>query len=383
MADIYAIGATALTGGGSGALDAVYVDAVGDDPGIADRYVAIVFVQGDAVYHYIADADSGLDEDSPDVIKPDWQSEGVAYDGALRWILTNIRPLPTGAEIKALYEAEANTNAFTDAEKSKLSGIETGADVTDAVNIASSIHGVSGKTTPVDADEVGLIDSAASNVLKKLTWANLKATLKTYFDTLYNLYVLEAHASNHTDGTDDIQDATAAQKGLATATQIAKLDGIEEGATADQTGAEIKSLYEAEEDTNAYTDAEKSKLAGIEEGADVTDAANVAAAGAVMESDRGYVAVVDEDRINTELTTDFIVAFTILNAPREYQISSADIAVAGRRFIIKDESGSAGTYNITISTEGVETIDGAASITIHNDNGARTLYSNGTNLSII
>ena len=33
----------------------------------------------------------------------------------------------TGAEIKALYEAEADTNAFTDAEKTKLTGIETGA----------------------------------------------------------------------------------------------------------------------------------------------------------------------------------------------------------------------------------------------------------------
>lgn len=36
-----------------------------------------------------------------------------------------------------------------------------------------------------------------------------------------------AHAASHTDGTDDIQNATAAQKGLATAAQITKLDGIE------------------------------------------------------------------------------------------------------------------------------------------------------------
>jgi len=36
--------------------------------------------------------------------------------------------------------------------------------------------------------------------------------------------------------------------------------GIESGATADQTGAEIKTAYEAEDDTNAYTDAEKTKL---------------------------------------------------------------------------------------------------------------------------
>jgi microcystin-dependent protein len=53
-----------------------------------------------------------------------------------------------------------------------------------ADSIASTIHGATAKTTPVDADEVGLIDSAASNVLKKLTWSNLKATLKTYFDSV-------------------------------------------------------------------------------------------------------------------------------------------------------------------------------------------------------
>ncbi len=41
------------------------------------------------------------------------------------------------------------------------------------------------KTTPVDADLVPLVDSAASNFLKYVTWANIKATLKTYFDTLY------------------------------------------------------------------------------------------------------------------------------------------------------------------------------------------------------
>ena len=44
-----------------------------------------------------------------------------------------------------------------------------------------------------------------------------------------------AHAPSHTDGSDDIQNATAAQKGLATATQITKLDGIAALATVDQT----------------------------------------------------------------------------------------------------------------------------------------------------
>ncbi|MER9762425.1 hypothetical protein [Mesorhizobium sp. M0138] len=51
---------------------------------------------------------------------------------------------------------------------------------------AASIHAATGKTTPVDADELGIADSAASFALKKLTWANLKATLWTAWGSLTN-----------------------------------------------------------------------------------------------------------------------------------------------------------------------------------------------------
>lgn len=56
------------------------------------------------------------------------------------------------------------------------------------------------------------------------------------------------------------------------------------GATQDQSGSEIKTAYEGEADTNDFSDAEQSKLSGIETGADVTDATNVAVAGAVMKT---------------------------------------------------------------------------------------------------
>lgn len=46
-------------------------------------------------------------------------------------------------------------------------------------------HAALGKATPVDADELTLFDSVAAYVRKKLTFSNLKATLKTYFDTVY------------------------------------------------------------------------------------------------------------------------------------------------------------------------------------------------------
>jgi len=61
-----------------------------------------------------------------------------------------------------------------------------------------------------------------------------------------------------------LADATTSAAGRMSSSDKSKLDGIESSATADQTGSEIKSLYEAESDTNAFTDSLLSKLNGIE-----------------------------------------------------------------------------------------------------------------------
>jgi hypothetical protein len=77
------------------------------------------------------------------------------------------------------------------------------------VALSSDTHDATSKTTPIDADELSLIDSAASNVLNKLTWANLKATLKVYFDTLYSpvvkiTHVADVKASGTNGGTNSV-----------------------------------------------------------------------------------------------------------------------------------------------------------------------------------
>lgn len=47
--------------------------------------------------------------------------------------------------------------------------------------VETATHAATSKTTPVDADELPLVDSEASFGLKRLTWANIKTTLNTLF----------------------------------------------------------------------------------------------------------------------------------------------------------------------------------------------------------
>jgi len=93
---------------------------------------------------------------------------------------------------------------------------------------------------------------------------------------------------------------------------------------------------------------------------------------------------VDDDNYNpSALTTDHIIAFIALTAAKNCIISTEDedsgTATQPRVMIIKDESGDAGTYNITISLESGGTIDGAATYTLNQAYESVRLYINGTN----
>ena len=126
------------------------------------------------------------------------RAEYVAADGAFL----------TSASIGATI----NDNAV------KLSGIESGADVTDATNVTAA---------------GALMDSEVTDL------AGIKGV------TISTLQVKPS------EGAFDDGDKT-------------KLDGIESGATADQSNAEIRAAVEAASDSNVFTDADHSKLNGIE-----------------------------------------------------------------------------------------------------------------------
>jgi hypothetical protein len=125
-----------------------------------------------------------------------------------------------------------------------------------------------------------------------------------------------------------------------------KLDGIEASATADQTGAEIKALYEAEADTNAFTDAEQTKLSGIEASADVTDTTNVTAAGALMDSEltsEASVKALDQGVATTDSPT-----FAGLTTTANVSFGDNDKAIFGAGSDLQIyHDGAAGSSHIT------------------------------------
>ena len=161
----------------------------------------------------------------------------VSVDGAkLDTIEENAKDDQTGAEIKALYEAESDTNAYTDASVAKL-------DVDTALSTIAT-------TLPT-----------AINELKTAVDLNTAKQTNITTDLSYTAGVNDGTIVS-SDGTDAvIPAADSTNAGLMLAVEKAKLNTIEEGATADQTATEIESLYESNIDTNKYTDAEKSRVA--------------------------------------------------------------------------------------------------------------------------
>ncbi|THU39397.1 hypothetical protein FAM09_12890 [Niastella caeni] len=77
------------------------------------------------------------------------------------------------------------------------------------------------------------------------------------------------------------------------------------------------------------------------------------------------------------LASDYLIAFTALTAARTVTLPAAS-SMTNRIMIIKDESGAATTYNITINVTAGGTIDGASSKTISVNYGSIEVYSNGS-----
>lgn len=215
---------------------------------------------------------------------------------------------------------EGTTNKFFDAtEQTKLAGIEAGADVTDAGNIASSITGVSTDDTIVDADVWGYLTGGA---LVKTAWSNIKAVLKTYFDTLYNLYVHPNHTGDVTsvaDGAttiaaDAVTNAKAAN--MAADTIKGRANGAGTGDPTDLTATQVRTII------------------NVASGADVTGAAITALATKTTPVDADAVVITDSAASDAPKRT----TWTNIKATLKTYLDTLYVALTGAQTIagVKD-----------------------------------------------
>jgi len=93
--------------------------------------------------------------------------------------------------------------------------------------------------------------------------------------------------------------------------------------------------------------------------------------------------VVAADTYDLTVNDDILhVTYTSTAAVTSLTLPTAQV-VDGRTIVIKDAGGEAATNNITIDTEGSETIDGRAIYTMNNDYESITIYSDGSNWYVI
>ena len=162
------------------------------------------------------------------------------------------------------------------------------------------------------------------------------------------------------------------------ATDGSKLDGIESGATADQTAAEIRTLVESASDSNVFTDADHSKLNGIASGAEVNVATNLsvstttttntiasstgtnATIGEATGSAAGLMSTTHHNKLDG-------IASGATNVSNNNQITNGRGFITSSSNISGTAAGLSGTPNITVGTISCGNITSSGTVTANSD----------------
>ena len=209
----------------------------------------------------------------------------------------------TGAEIKAAYEGESDTNVFTDAQKTKLGGVEVTSDVLAKILKGTGIE-IDRTTTPGEITVsstggalpvvyLGRPTTVAAGALTFAKPTGYPATGRYPVGTLLSFisgYFTPFENSNTNlrviIGTDsytfeDVNTGSLYYRDLVTDTAhllVATGSGtLQLLAPSKPDGSEIKRAYEGQSDTNAFTNALKTKLEGVATAATAVSVVNVLA----------------------------------------------------------------------------------------------------------
>lgn len=178
-----------------------------------------------------------LTKDSNADFDVSWQDPGASAGVSSLTATTPLNADVSTGDVTIDIDAASGSGAgsMSSSDFTKLSGIETGADVTDAGNVGSVINASTNKATPGDGDKFAMYDVTGA-AIKHSLWSDIKTALASVFVPVTRTVNSKALSSNITLTQDDVGDGTTYKQ---------------------------------------YSTTEKSKLSGIEASADVTDIGNV------------------------------------------------------------------------------------------------------------
>jgi hypothetical protein len=216
------------------------------------------------------------------------------------------------------------------------------------------------ETSPQGADLLALVDDVSGTpTTKKVTVTNLMGQAPVQsVNTATGAVVLDA---------DDIDDSSTTNK-FVTAADITNLGNL----SGTNTGDQDLSSYQLQPSEGAFVDGDKTKLDGIEALADVTDATNVEAAGALMDSEVTNLAQVKSfDSADYATAAQGTLADSALQSLAAGALSDFDFddnAILGFSASKNDQTGT--TYTVAASDNGkVVVLNNASAITVDIDTG--------------
>ena len=213
---------------------------------------------------------------------------------------TILKDADIGTNVQGYSAVLQNTTAsFTTADEAKLDGIEAGADVTDATNVAAA-----GALMKTGGTVTNTVNFNSADLKMDVGDVYMADGMKTYYGTSNDLVIC------HDGTTSYIHNSSASLEFESWQDFIFDLNGWEKfkihGTGVNVTGdVAVTGTVDGRD-----VAADGTKLDGIEAGADVTDATNVAAAGALMDSECTNVGALKA--INQQLTTTSDVDFNNL-----------------------------------------------------------------------
>ena len=237
----------------------------------------------------------------------------------------------TGSTVPTITDSELNGILFYDDANSKFVRLDTNGN--QSLDIEAT--GFSGDTDGVSEGSTNLYYTDA-RVKTKLNTENVVSGSKA--NVLSFLNVEDGATADQTGA--EIKTALFAENDTNNLTDAlkTKLDGIEANATADQTAAEIRTLVDSATDSNVFTDADHTKLDGIEANATADQTGAEIKTALFAESDTNNLTDTLKNKLDgIETGADVTDAANVTTALGSISVTAHnDVTSAGSGIIISD-----------------------------------------------